>query len=301
MKKFIFLAVLIVVLGSASFFFYKNEDKPETVRKDLPKLKVSDSRKKALKILEKRTIARKALTKLNTKNDRTITKEEQRIIELSSKGLGVTDLNAQMLASYKQLAPKNIDLHNFIKEFSFKDEFEKELAKLDSESLRIIGELEDHPLSKELSESSQTANEEIDQFMKTGKHSPISEEKQQLIDMVTNETSAHESMDKLTRNIIESTVQYKLTTDQSKLNQSEVELKAIETADSYMQKQSATFKKIVDISYSTLSEKKLEEYAAFLQKINAKEATSLSTRALEPVFYRFSIGVLNRLSNKRKK
>jgi hypothetical protein len=106
-------------------------------------------------------------------------------------------------------------------------------------------------------------------------------------------------MDQLTRNIIESTVKYSIASSNSKLNQSEVELQAIEAADSYMQKESDKFRNIVNLSYSGLSTEKLREYSNFLQKINAKEATSLTTKALEPVFYRFSIGVMDRLKTQK--
>jgi hypothetical protein len=291
MKKIIIISLIII--GGAAFYFFNQADSAKVAIKVQSK-KPSESRIKAKKILEQRVKRREAKKEQVQEVQRTLTNEETRIIDLTTKGLGLSDINEQMLATYKQLAPKNSKLHDFIKNFSFEDEYKRELAKLDNESLRIIGELEDHPTSQELTNNTKETNIKIEEFMATGKGEDISPEKQNLIDLVTTETSAHESMLELTQNILESSIRYGLTNTESNLNQSEVELQSIERADSYIQKQAATFKKIVDISYSSLSADQLEEYSDFLQKINAREATVIATKALEPVFYRFTIGIIDR-------
>jgi len=291
MKKIIIISLIII--GGAAFYFFNQADSAKVAIKVQSK-KPSESRIKAKKILEQRIKRREAKKEQVQEVQRTLTNEETRIIDLTTKGLGLSDINEQMLATYKQLAPKNSKLHDFIKIFSFEDEYKRELAKLDNESLRIIGELEDHPTSQELTNNTKETNIKIEEFMATGKGEDISPEKQNLIDLVTTETSAHESMLELTQNILESSIRYGLTNTESNLNQSEVELQSIERADSYIQKQAATFKKIVDISYSSLSADQLEEYSDFLQKINAREATVIATKALEPVFYRFTIGIIDR-------
>lgn len=291
MKKIIIISLIII--GGAAFYFFNQADSAKVAIKVQSK-KPSESRIKAKKILEQRVKRREAKKEQVQEVQRTLTNEETRIIDLTTKGLGLSDINEQMLATYKQLAPKNSKLHDFIKNFSFEDEYKRELAKLDNESLRIIGELEDHPISQELTNNTKETNIKIEEFMATGKGEDISPEKQNLIDLVTTETSAHESMLELTQNILESSIRYGLTNTESNLNQSEVELQSIERADSYIQKQAATFKKIVDISYSSLSANQLEEYSDFLQKINAREATVIATKALEPVFYRFTIGIIDR-------
>lgn len=291
MKKIIIISLIII--GGAAFYFFNQADSAKVAIKVQSK-KPSESRIKAKKILEQRVKRREAKKEQVQEVQRTLTNEETRIIDLTTKGLGLSDINEQMLATYKQLAPKNSKLHDFIKNFSFEDEYKRELAKLDNESLRIIGELEDHPTSQELTNNTKETNIKIEEFMATGKGEDISPEKQNLIDLVTTETSAHESMLELTQNILESSIRYGLTNTESNLNQSEVELQSIERADSYIQKQAATFKKIVDISYSSLSANQLEEYSDFLQKINAREATVIATKALEPVFYRFTIGIIDR-------
>jgi len=291
MKKIIIISLIII--GGAAFYFFNQADSAKVAIKVQSK-KPSESRIKAKKILEQRIKRREAKKEQVQEVQRTLTNEETRIIDLTTKGLGLSDINEQMLATYKQLAPKNSKLHDFIKNFSFEDEYKRELAKLDNESLRIIGELEDHPISQELTNNTKETNIKIEEFMATGKGEDISPEKQNLIDLVTTETSAHESMLELTQNILESSIRYGLTNTESNLNQSEVELQSIERADSYIQKQAATFKKIVDISYSSLSANQLEEYSDFLQKINAREATVIATKALEPVFYRFTIGIIDR-------
>jgi len=291
MKKIIIISLIII--GGAAFYFFNQADSAKVAIKVQSK-KPSESRIKAKKILEQRIKRREAKKEQVQEVQRTLTNEETRIIDLTTKGLGLSDINEQMLATYKQLAPKNSKLHDFIKNFSFEDEYKRELAKLDNESLRIIGELEDHPISQELTNNTKETNIKIEEFMATGKGEDISPEKQNLIDLVTTETSAHESMLELTQNILESSIRYGLTNTESNLNQSEVELQSIERADSYIQKQAATFKKIVDISYSSLSADQLEEYSDFLQKINAREATVIATKALEPVFYRFTIGIIDR-------
>lgn len=291
MKKIIIISLIII--GGAAFYFFNQADSAKVAIKVQSK-KPSESRIKAKKILEQRVKRREAKKEQVQEVQRTLTNEETRIIDLTTKGLGLSDINEQMLATYKQLAPKNSKLHDFIKNFSFEDEYKRELAKLDNESLRIIGELEDHPISQELTNNTKETNIKIEEFMATGKGEDISPEKQNLIDLVTTETSAHESMLELTQNILESSIRYGLTNTESNLNQSEVELQSIERADSYIQKQAATFKKIVDISYSSLSADQLEEYSDFLQKINAREATVIATKALEPVFYRFTIGIIDR-------
>lgn len=291
MKKIIIISLIII--GGAAFYFFNQADSAKVAIKVQSK-KPSESRIKAKKILEQRIKRREAKKEQVQEVQRTLTNEETRIIDLTTKGLGLSDINEQMLATYKQLAPKNSKLHDFIKNFSFEDEYKRELAKLDNESLRIIGELEDHPTSQELTNNTKETNIKIEEFMATGKGEDISPEKQNLIDLVTTETSAHESMLELTQNILESSIRYGLTNTESNLNQSEVELQSIERADSYIQKQAATFKKIVDISYSSLSANQLEEYSDFLQKINAREATVIATKALEPVFYRFTIGIIDR-------
>lgn len=291
MKKIIIISLIII--GGAAFYFFNQADSAKVAIKVQSK-KPSESRIKAKKILEQRVKRREAKKEQVQEVQRTLTNEETRIIDLTTKGLGLSDINEQMLATYKQLAPKNSKLHDFIKIFSFEDEYKRELAKLDNESLRIIGELEDHPTSQELTNNTKETNIKIEEFMATGKGEDISPEKQNLIDLVTTETSAHESMLELTQNILESSIRYGLTNTESNLNQSEVELQSIERADSYIQKQAATFKKIVDISYSSLSADQLEEYSDFLQKINAREATVIATKALEPVFYRFTIGIIDR-------
>ena len=291
MKKIIIISLIII--GGAAFYFFNQADSAKVAIKVQSK-KPSESRIKAKKILEQRVKRREAKKEQVQEVQRTLTNEETRIIDLTTKGLGLSDINEQMLATYKQLAPKNSKLHDFIKIFSFEDEYKRELAKLDNESLRIIGELEDHPTSQELTNNTKETNIKIEEFMATGKGEDISPEKQNLIDLVTTETSAHESMLELTQNILESSIRYGLTNTESNLNQSEVELQSIERADSYIQKQAATFKKIVDISYSSLSANQLEEYSDFLQKINAREATVIATKALEPVFYRFTIGIIDR-------
>jgi len=291
MKKIIIIS--LITIGGATFYFFNQADSSKVAIKVQSK-KPSESRIKAKKILEQRVKRREAKKEQVQEVQRTLTNEETRIIDLTTKGLGLSDINEQMLATYKQLAPKNSKLHDFIKNFSFEDEYKRELAKLDNESLRIIGELEDHPISQELTNNTKETNIKIEEFMATGKGEDISPEKQNLIDLVTTETSAHESMLELTQNILESSIRYGLTNTESNLNQSEVELQSIERADSYIQKQAATFKKIVDISYSSLSANQLEEYSDFLQKINAREATVIATKALEPVFYRFTIGIIDR-------
>jgi hypothetical protein len=291
MKKIIIIS--LITIGGATFYFFNQADSSKVAIKVQSK-KPSESRIKAKKILEQRVKRREAKKEQVQEVQRTLTNEETRIIDLTTKGLGLSDINEQMLATYKQLAPKNSKLHDFIKNFSFEDEYKRELAKLDNESLRIIGELEDHPTSQELTNNTKETNIKIEEFMATGKGEDISPEKQNLIDLVTTETSAHESMLELTQNILESSIRYGLTNTESNLNQSEVELQSIERADSYIQKQAATFKKIVDISYSSLSANQLEEYSDFLQKINAREATVIATKALEPVFYRFTIGIIDR-------
>ena len=291
MKKIIIIS--LITIGGATFYFFNQADSSKVAIKVQSK-KPSESRIKAKKILEQRIKRREAKKEQVQEVQRTLTNEETRIIDLTTKGLGLSDINEQMLATYKQLAPKNSKLHDFIKNFSFEDEYKRELAKLDNESLRIIGELEDHPISQELTNNTKETNIKIEEFMATGKGEDISPEKQNLIDLVTTETSAHESMLELTQNILESSIRYGLTNTESNLNQSEVELQSIERADSYIQKQAATFKKIVDISYSSLSADQLEEYSDFLQKINAREATVIATKALEPVFYRFTIGIIDR-------
>jgi len=291
MKKIIIIS--LITIGGATFYFFNQADSSKVAIKVQSK-KPSESRIKAKKILEQRVKRREAKKEQVQEVQRTLTNEETRIIDLTTKGLGLSDINEQMLATYKQLAPKNSKLHDFIKNFSFEDEYKRELAKLDNESLRIIGELEDHPISQELTNNTKETNIKIEEFMATGKGEDISPEKQNLIDLVTTETSAHESMLELTQNILESSIRYGLTNTESNLNQSEVELQSIERADSYIQKQAATFKKIVDISYSSLSADQLEEYSDFLQKINAREATVIATKALEPVFYRFTIGIIDR-------
>jgi len=291
MKKIIIIS--LITIGGATFYFFNQADSSKVAIKVQSK-KPSESRIKAKKILEQRVKRREAKKEQVQEVQRTLTNEETRIIDLTTKGLGLSDINEQMLATYKQLAPKNSKLHDFIKIFSFEDEYKRELAKLDNESLRIIGELEDHPISQELTNNTKETNIKIEEFMATGKGEDISPEKQNLIDLVTTETSAHESMLELTQNILESSIRYGLTNTESNLNQSEVELQSIERADSYIQKQAATFKKIVDISYSSLSANQLEEYSDFLQKINAREATVIATKALEPVFYRFTIGIIDR-------
>jgi hypothetical protein len=291
MKK---LILITVVLISGALFYFFNQSTSSKVALEVQTQTPSVGQIRAKRILKERVKRRKASKEQTQEVKRILSDEEKKIIELSSKGLGLADINAQMLASYKHLAPKNSELHAYIKNFSFKDEFKKELAKLDNESLRIIGELEDHPISKELTNNTKETNVKVEDFMKTGKAEEFSLEKQNLIDLVTTETSAHESMIELTQNILESTIKYSLTKSESKMNRSEIELKSIERADSYIQKQVPTFKKLIDISYSALSTEKLREYSNFLQKINAREATALTTKALEPVFYRFSIGVINR-------
>ena len=291
MKKIIIIS--LITIGGATFYFFNQADSSKVAIKVQSK-KPSESRIKAKKILEQRIKRREAKKEQVQEVQRTLTNEETRIIDLTTKGLGLSDINEQMLATYKQLAPKNSKLHDFIKNFSFEDEYKRELAKLDNESLRIIGELEDHPISQELTNNTKETNIKIEEFMATGKGEDISPEKQNLIDLVTTETTAHESMLELTQNILESSIRYGLTNTESNLNQSEVELQSIERADSYIQKQAATFKKIVDISYSSLSANQLEEYSDFLQKINAREATVIATKALEPVFYRFTIGIIDR-------
>lgn len=301
MKKIIIASVSLIIIFLTIYFipFDKETEKLKQTRMTTHKLPKTKSKGVVPDLtIKKMNLGFKPI-KSKTKNiARVLSQEEKKAIKQIIKNNQFGKLNEQLLKMMKSVDPENIALHDYIKNFPFEDMLAEKLALMDKENLLIIGELENNETSILLGEKNAEINERINAFQKDGTLPDYSDEKLALINDVTHSLSAHKAAQLIAGNMLETIVGYSVAKKNSKLNHAEVMSISKKQISKIMATQKQKIKDTVNISYSILNESQLREYSHFLQKINAAQATSISTQAMIPVFNKFARGLAAHLPTK---
>lgn len=293
-KSKIFTAALLLLSVSLLVILSKNQKDP------IESLLPQDSDSIALPKAVAQEVKTTASAIKQTKQEVIEVSEKKILIDKIAAHSNLSDFNESFETTVKEIV-KNKDFNgqeliDFVRAFDFEQELKDEYAKLHEEDLHKILEIMEHPLSAKLKELGETHKDDIVQAFQSGNLPKISEEKRNLIDQILEEGNTMEQTELLMEKLFQATYTTMTVTMKPEININEAQEQSKKLASTQAQAQLAAVKKVMDMNYNYMSDEELQEYLHYLQKVNARDATSLSLNSTGNVIEKFLKGFVKRIA-----
>lgn len=292
--------VTILIIVSASIIYYVKRPAYSPVLSNIQKGKLKtlvssknmNEAKHNSKISRQSQLQDEVMTKYSAIQRTAEEKEIEALVNEIIKDDGITSLDETIKQSFLQKvkdkkSPQAAKLIKFIDDYNLLEKIKESYAKLHPDDLRVIAEIQNHPLLKSLKDNQEQIQAKIRDVLINNKEMSISPDKVAVINQILEQSNEVEASQVLFKSLIKETVYETLISNNEKITIAEARGIAEDSAVKKLKKIDELLTKSFLVTYGHMKQEELEEYLRYTQKIDARRATKKSMDATGEVLKNF--------------